>query len=169
MDRLDLQHHAFRLTLDGKLYRAPIGDNIQNVLDVGCGTGIWSIEFADEHPSARVLGTDLSPIQPAQVPPNCEFLIDDCEQDWIFHNQFDYIHTRAMVAAVKNWPRFFRHERELAADAVVRTFSGIRDQDWARWHDAAAFHAKAKGRGLRGHPSQNVQVANWQVGQGRKV
>jgi SAM-dependent methyltransferase len=107
MDRLDLQHHAFRLTLDGKLFRAPIPDNVQNVLDVGCGTGIWSIEFADEHPSARVLGTDLSPIQPAQVPPNCEFLIDDCEQDWIFHNQFDYIHTRAMVAAVKNWNRFF--------------------------------------------------------------
>lgn len=107
MDRLDLQHHAFRLTLDGKLYRAPIPKDVQHVLDVGCGTGIWSIEFADEHPSARVLGTDLSPIQPAQVPPNCEFLIDDCEQDWIFHNQFDYIHTRAMVAAVKNWSRFF--------------------------------------------------------------
>ncbi|USP76720.1 hypothetical protein yc1106_03994 [Curvularia clavata] len=107
-DRLDLQHHAFRLTLDGKLYRAPIPENVQNVLDVGCGTGIWSIEFADEHPSARVLGTDLSPIQPAQVPPNCEFLIDDCEQDWIFRDPFDYVHTRAMVAAIKNWDRFFQ-------------------------------------------------------------
>jgi hypothetical protein len=40
MDRLDLQHHAFRLTFDGKLYRAPIPDTVQNVLDVGCGTGI---------------------------------------------------------------------------------------------------------------------------------
>lgn len=106
-DRLDLQHHAFRLTLDGKLYRAPIPKDVQSVLDVGCGTGIWSIEFADEHPSAHVLGTDLSPIQPAQVPPNCEFLIDDCEEDWIYHNPFDYIHTRAMVAAVKDWSRFF--------------------------------------------------------------
>ncbi|KAF1934786.1 S-adenosyl-L-methionine-dependent methyltransferase [Clathrospora elynae] len=106
-DRLDLQHHAFRLTLDGRLHRAPIPKGVQSVLDVGCGTGIWSIEFADENPSARVLGTDLSPIQPTQVPPNCEFLIDDCEQDWIFHDQFDYIHTRAMVAAVKDWNRFF--------------------------------------------------------------
>ncbi|KAH7357650.1 S-adenosyl-L-methionine-dependent methyltransferase [Pyrenochaeta sp. MPI-SDFR-AT-0127] len=106
-DRLDLQHHAFRLTLNGRLYRAPIPKDVQNVLDVGCGTGIWSIEFADEHPSARVLGTDLSPIQPAQVPPNCEFLIDDCEEEWIFHNQFDFIHTRAMVAAIKDWSRFF--------------------------------------------------------------
>lgn len=40
MDRLDLQHHAFRLTFDGKLFRAPIPENVQHVLDVGCGTGI---------------------------------------------------------------------------------------------------------------------------------
>lgn len=59
-----------------------------------------------------MLGTDLSPIQPAQVPPNCEFLIDDCEEDWIYHHPFDYIHTRAMVAAVKDWDRFFHQAYE---------------------------------------------------------
>lgn len=107
MDRLDLQHHAFRLTLDGALYRAPIPKDVQHVLDVGCGTGIWTIEFSDEHPSASVIGVDLSPIQPEAVPPNCEFLIDDCTQDWIFHNRFDFIHTRAMVAAIKDWGRLF--------------------------------------------------------------
>lgn len=106
-DRLDLQHHAFRLSLDGALYRAPISKNIQNVLDVGTGTGIWAIEFAEEHPSATVLGTDLSPIQPTEVPPNCSFLIDDCDNDWVFREQFDLVHTRAMVAAIKDWPRFF--------------------------------------------------------------
>lgn len=37
----DLQHQAFRLTLDGKLFSAPIPPDVQNVLDVGCGTGIW--------------------------------------------------------------------------------------------------------------------------------
>ncbi|KAF2466896.1 S-adenosyl-L-methionine-dependent methyltransferase [Lindgomyces ingoldianus] len=113
-DRLvsDLQHHAFRLTLDGALYRAPIPQDVQNVLDVGTGTGIWAIEFAEEHPSAQVLGTDLrhliisSPIQPTEVPPNCSFLVDDCDKDWVFRDQFDFIHTRAMVAAIKDWDRF---------------------------------------------------------------
>jgi methylase of polypeptide subunit release factors len=33
------------------------------VLDIGTGTGIWAIDFADEHPEAEVIGTDLSPIQ----------------------------------------------------------------------------------------------------------
>ena len=39
-DRLDLQHHAFRVSIDGPLYLAPIRKDIHNVLDVGCGTGI---------------------------------------------------------------------------------------------------------------------------------
>jgi tRNA1(Val) A37 N6-methylase TrmN6 len=39
-DRLDLQHHLFRLTADGALYLAPIPKDVHNVLDAGCGTGI---------------------------------------------------------------------------------------------------------------------------------
>lgn len=68
---VDLQHHLFRMTMNGSLYAAPVS-NPQNVLDIATGTGIWAIEFAEEHPGARVVGTDLSPIQPAFVPPNCE-------------------------------------------------------------------------------------------------
>jgi ribosomal protein L11 methylase PrmA len=33
------------LTLDGKLSLAPIGKNVNRVLDVGTGTGIWAIDF----------------------------------------------------------------------------------------------------------------------------
>jgi ubiquinone/menaquinone biosynthesis C-methylase UbiE len=45
-----------RLTLDGALYRAPISENVQNVLDAGCGTRIWAIEFAEEfHKPIRTL------------------------------------------------------------------------------------------------------------------
>jgi hypothetical protein len=62
-DRLDLQHHLFTLTFGGKLFTAPVGDNkkFHNVLDVGTGTGIWAIDFGDEHPETSVLGIDLSP------------------------------------------------------------------------------------------------------------
>jgi SAM-dependent methyltransferase len=70
-DRLDLQHHLWRMMLNGALYVAPITKTLGAALDLGCGTGIWAIELAEEHPSATVIGVDLSPIQPAWVPPNC--------------------------------------------------------------------------------------------------
>ncbi|RKK74578.1 hypothetical protein BFJ71_g17250 [Fusarium oxysporum] len=67
-ERLDLQHHVFLRTFDNKLGLAPPnlpGSNVERVLDVGTGTGIWAIGFADDHPEAKVLGIDLSPIQPS--------------------------------------------------------------------------------------------------------
>jgi tRNA1(Val) A37 N6-methylase TrmN6 len=62
----DLQHHLFSLTFDGNLVVAPIPKEkvLHRVLDIGTGTGIWAIDFADEHPETQVLGVDLSPIQP---------------------------------------------------------------------------------------------------------
>lgn len=77
-DRLDLRHHVFRLMLDGELFRAPISNAPGRVLDVGTGTGIWAMDFADEYPSAVVIGIDLSPIQPSWVPTNCKFLVVSC-------------------------------------------------------------------------------------------
>lgn len=107
-DRLDLQHHLCKLTLHGRSHLAPIKKDPQNVLDFGTGTGIWAIEFAQEYPSANVLGTDLSPIQPLYVPPNCRFEVDDAEDDWLYKEKFDYIHGRLMCTCLKNPPAVFQ-------------------------------------------------------------
>ena len=65
-DRLDMQHHSFLLVSRGELYRAPL-TKVERALDVGCGTGKWAMDFADMHPDADVIATDLSPIQPDWV------------------------------------------------------------------------------------------------------
>ncbi|KAF8457878.1 S-adenosyl-L-methionine-dependent methyltransferase [Kalaharituber pfeilii] len=102
-DRLDIYHHIFLLLLGGKLYTAPL-DNPQHVLDVGTGTGIWAIDFADQHPESQVLGNDLSPIQPKWVPPNLKFEVDDMEEEWAYHDDFfDYIHIRSLSGSFRNW------------------------------------------------------------------
>lgn len=103
---MDLQSHLFLLTLEGKLTEAPI-EKVQCVLDIGTGTGIWAIDFAEEHPEAQVIGTDLSPIQPTWVPPNVEFIIDDAEEEWAFGERFDFIHSRQMVGSFANWDAFY--------------------------------------------------------------
>lgn len=95
-DGLDIGHHMLTLLLNNKLFLAPIDEQAaRQVLDLGCGTGIWSMDYADAHPNAEVTGIDLSPIQPAWTPPNCSFVIDDIEDDWAYpSNHFDFIHIR---------------------------------------------------------------------------
>jgi SAM-dependent methyltransferase len=116
-DRLDLQHHLFNLTFSGSLHICPIGEDgtqIHRVLDVGTGTGIWAIDFADEHPETEVLGIDLSAIQPGFVPPNVSFQVDDMEEPWTFREseKFDFIYVRMMTGSFADWPKFFRQAFE---------------------------------------------------------
>lgn len=44
---MDLAHHIYRLILKGDLQIAPVGKDPQRVLDLGTGTGIWAIQFAE--------------------------------------------------------------------------------------------------------------------------
>jgi cyclopropane fatty-acyl-phospholipid synthase-like methyltransferase len=108
-DRLDLHHHIFRLCLDGALLAGPVPSAVQRVLDVGTGTGIWAIDFADEHPNATILGTDLSPIQPTWLPPNCAFYVEDVEAEWLYSpdEAFDLIHSRGMVGSISDWNAYY--------------------------------------------------------------
>jgi len=57
---------------------------------------------------AKVIGTDLSPIQPRWVPPNVEFFVDDAEADWTFKPEFDCIHVRGMAGSIRDWPRLIK-------------------------------------------------------------
>lgn len=110
-ERLDLQHHLFLLTFEDRLYLSPAGTGghkLHNVLDVGTGTGLWALDFADEHPETDVVGVDLSPIQSDFVPPNLTFQIDDLEETWTWDTKFDFIYSRMMTSSFADWPRFFQ-------------------------------------------------------------
>ncbi|KXH38641.1 hypothetical protein CNYM01_08728 [Colletotrichum nymphaeae SA-01] len=80
----------------------------KRVLDIGTGSGIWAMDFADEHPESEVLGVDLSPIQPTFVPPNVRFEIDDIEEAWAFCKPFDYIHSRLMTSSIGDWQEYIQ-------------------------------------------------------------
>ncbi|KAF8544004.1 S-adenosyl-L-methionine-dependent methyltransferase [Trichophaea hybrida] len=102
--RLDMCHEIFLLLLNRELHQAPL-KNPQRIMDVGTGTGIWAIDMADKYSEAEVIGTDLSPIQPKWVPPNCRFEVDDAEQKWTHKSDsFDFIHSRCLGQAITDWP-----------------------------------------------------------------
>lgn len=54
----DLQHNIYLLTLNYKLGLAPPNEEnsgVKRVLDIGTGTGLWAIDFGEEHPEAEVI------------------------------------------------------------------------------------------------------------------
>ncbi|WYZ41267.1 hypothetical protein EsH8_V_000162 [Colletotrichum jinshuiense] len=107
-ERLDIVNHLWMLTLDGKFCLCPKNEGAKRVLDVGTGTGIWAMDYADEHPSAEVIGVDLSPIQPSYVPANCVFEVDDLEKEWTWTTPFDFVFARNLMGSFSDWEGFIK-------------------------------------------------------------
>ncbi|KAM0076054.1 hypothetical protein ACKRZS_011840 [Fusarium odoratissimum] len=107
-ERLDLQHELYVRTLDGDLAVCPKAKGAKRVLDMGTGTGSWAIDYADANPQAQVIGVDLSPIQPALVPPNVSFEIDDLEKEWTWTQKFDFIFARMMLGCFTDLPQIIK-------------------------------------------------------------
>ncbi|KAL2267455.1 hypothetical protein VTJ83DRAFT_4732 [Remersonia thermophila] len=104
-----LRHTMLKDLLGGKLYAAPLGPNPQKIIDLGTGFGEWAIEIAEEFPSAKVIGVDLSPIQPHWLPPNVEFIVDDIEDEWAHADDFDYAHFRFVNTVLRDNDRMLRN------------------------------------------------------------
>jgi len=97
------------MMLGGSLYTAPI-DHPQRVLDVGTGTGIWAVDFADMHPTSEVVGNDISPIQPSWAPSNLTFEVDDVEENWVYpEGHFNYIHMRSLSGSIADWENVLKN------------------------------------------------------------
>jgi len=96
---LSLQNRLFRYIWSTD-YSAPINEILQKdgtrVLDVGCGTGIWVKEMAENYPSSHIIGIDDLPIFPPKpITPNSTFLQCSLVGPFPFEdNYFDYVHCR---------------------------------------------------------------------------
>ncbi|KAK7960760.1 hypothetical protein PG988_011974 [Apiospora saccharicola] len=106
----------------------------QRVLDVATGTAIRAVEYAKQHPNTTVIGTDLSSIQPANAPINCEFLKDDAEAEWVFSDPFDYVHMRFIFTCFNDPFKVFRS-----------AFDNLRPGGWIEIHDTEAQHQRVDG------------------------
>jgi hypothetical protein len=65
-------------------------------------------DMAREFPHCEVTGVDLAPVpvDPAELPSNCHFEIDDVNFGLAhFHNQFDVVHARLITAGIADFRR----------------------------------------------------------------
>ncbi|KAF7543677.1 hypothetical protein G7Z17_g10544 [Cylindrodendrum hubeiense] len=123
-EREDMKHAVAVHLLEGKLHLSPL-DRPQSILDLGTGTGSWAIDISDEYPEAEVVGVDLSPIQPAWVPPNVKFLVDDAEAAWLNPpDSIDLVHLRNMSTAIKDWPAL-----------LARAYTALKPGAWLEIQD----------------------------------
>lgn len=125
----------FKLVMGDKLFHVPL-ERPGQILDIGTGSGIWPIEMgmknslpneiacvtsmkangsfsqfpASLFPNAEITGTDLSPVQPTEVPENVHFLVDDAtEEDWLWdHGYFDFIHIGHMSGAMPSFKKLLK-------------------------------------------------------------
>jgi SAM-dependent methyltransferase len=103
-------HDIYLHIFDDRLTTTPLR-NPGKILDIGTGTGEWAMAMADEYPNAEVIGTDIAQIQPAAVPLNVFFEIDDAEEEggWTWpEDDFDLVHLRSMAGAFKDWEHIYR-------------------------------------------------------------
>jgi ubiquinone/menaquinone biosynthesis C-methylase UbiE len=74
-------------------------------VDIGTGSGLWAIQVAEEYPNAKVIGTDISPVQPNEVPPNCEFQLENLLEGLSFDTgNVDFLHSRYFLSALHALP-----------------------------------------------------------------
>jgi hypothetical protein len=76
--------------------------------DQGITSNFNHRDVADMIPTAIVKGIDVSPIQPAWIPPNLKFEVDDYNKEWIDINRYDLIHAREILGTVPDWVAFYK-------------------------------------------------------------
>ncbi|CAN8101106.1 unnamed protein product [Discula destructiva] len=126
MDRMDAMHKFFMVARKYRLCGAHIVDlddlsrapRNPQVLDLGCGTGIWALDvakkfwdgeerkFRDGHVQAVDKCLDM---QPANIYPNTSFTFLDVEAHWLNITQKHLIHARMLAGSIESWPQLY-HE-----------------------------------------------------------
>jgi ubiquinone/menaquinone biosynthesis C-methylase UbiE len=106
VNRLDLQHYILHF-LTKSNYFAPISAP-DSILDVGCGTGRWANEMAEQFPRARVVGLDQAiPAPLADMQVHYQFQPANILNKLNFKDHtFSFVHQRLLCLAIPSsyWP-----------------------------------------------------------------
>lgn len=173
-NRLDAQAAAIVEMIGGVPCLAPIQSmtSVSKAVDVGCGTGVATVQIAGMFPSAKVYGLDISPVPEAvqkMAPANTAWAVgnildvdfskpgDDIMSREIFApGELDYIFGRMLFLGINDWVRYFSTAcQSLKSGGIIEH----QDLDWRyyrvgtgeclsdewEWHRAVLSAAKQSG------------------------
>ncbi|CAG8523923.1 12871_t:CDS:2 [Funneliformis mosseae] len=98
-------------------FSSPMHEKLMNgnakVLDLGCGTGRWLLDMAEDYPDSTFVGVDISPFFPDsnETPPNVGFLQCNVNDGLPFPDStFDFVCQRNMITSVtiNEWESFVK-------------------------------------------------------------
>ena len=103
---------AFEKLLHGKPFRAPV-QGPKKILDIGCGTGVMTVQLGKLFPDAQVIGLDISPVPDIhERPSNVEYIQGDFldlaagDDTRLAPGTFDYVFSRMLHFGIRDWPRY---------------------------------------------------------------
>lgn len=118
LERLDKLHEAMKISLGGlypcpevvQAILAPVAGETKRVLDIGCGSRIWSVEMAREFPHVEVLGLDVPQAiehWKGEYPKNARFEATNFQfaMPEKYLNRFDIIHLRFIASAFSQFQK----------------------------------------------------------------
>lgn len=87
----------------------PLGER-PRILDLGCGTGIWMNEMAEQYPGAEFVGVDIHHMGPPSLPVNVAIRAPwDYEGPWALgERSWDQIRLQMGLGSVCDWPALYR-------------------------------------------------------------
>ncbi|OAG36584.1 hypothetical protein AYO21_09241 [Fonsecaea monophora] len=103
--------HAMVLVLfDNRYFISPVDEaNLQCVVDVGTGKGLWAEGVAERYPHVQVVGIDTIQHE-RSLQPNCSFILQDATDEWVLDDpsmKFDLVHIRNLFVGVRDWDALY--------------------------------------------------------------
>ena len=73
-------------------------------------TPFWltiSRDVADKFPECKVIGVDFSNPPSGAQPENLEFIVEDATSEWVYDDNFDFVHIRGLFGSIADWPALY--------------------------------------------------------------
>ncbi len=119
MARLLLQDRLINEMIGGLFPEREDLNEIENILDIGCGPGGWTLDVAQSYPSKQITGIDISDTMLAyaneqkklHMQKNIHFQKMDAREELLFDDQsFDLVNIRYATGYIPKhiWPKLFK-------------------------------------------------------------